>query len=1094
MDQPLPDARAAGRRFWRTLEERFDLPEFRERLRREHPEQAEAWLDPVTRRGFLALLGASLGLAGLSGCSSHPPNEKILPYNRQPEGLVPGKPLFFATAMPLSGDAVGLLVESHEGRPTKIEGNPDHPASLGATDVFSQASVLGLYDPDRSQTVLFQGRARAWSEGQAGLRARLTELAKKEKKDGGAGVRILTEASASPALEAMIGKLLDEKAGKLPKARWVQYEPGRLGADRKGAELLFGRPMAVRYDFAAADVILSLDADFLSCGGGQLAYTRAFTARRRAESNMNRLYAVESTPTNTGMVADHRLPLRPGDVEAFLRLLAVKLGVPEAPPGGAAVLPPGRGPGWIDALADDLNRRRGKSAVVPGEGQPAAVHALAHAVNAHLGNVGKTVFFAALPDVKAAGGLDALKDLADELDAGTVEVLLILGGNPAYTAPADLKFADRIKDMAARHSEAVKKATGKVPEEKAVSLHLGLYADETAAACDWHLPAAHYLESWGDARAFDGTASIIQPLIAPLYPDAVTPFEVLSALADETNRTAHQVVREYWLREYVDRKTSNPNDADRHWDRALHDGVVPGTRLGEDACLFKWEAPAPKAGWAGRAGFKASVSAGASEGVYDAVFRLDPTVYDGRFANNGWLQELPKPLSKLTWDNAAIIGPQTAAALGVKPEEGIRGGQHGEMITDMLELSFDDGRRVKAPAWIVPGCTEGVVTLHFGYGRKQGGKVAAEAGEFNAYELWKKDAPFFEGGLKVRKLDERFTLACVQGHHRMDVAGVSWNRIAAGLAPIRSGTKAAYDENNEFLNEGEFEQELGLLPEDDLRSEKAREKIARLRALQMVPPPAIDLTRGNRWGMSIDVGACVGCGACVVACQAENNIPVVGKLEVTHAREMHWLRVDRYFEGADADPTRAYFQPVPCMQCENAPCEQVCPVAATVHSPDGLNEMVYNRCVGTRYCSNNCPYKVRRFNFLHFADFVTPSLKLLRNPDVTVRSRGVMEKCTFCVQRIREAEIETLNRGAAPVEAERGRLPIADGAVLTACQAACPAEAIVFGDMNDPKSAVLKRKLHPLNYGLLADLNTRPRVSYLAALRNPNPALEAEAT
>jgi molybdopterin-containing oxidoreductase family iron-sulfur binding subunit len=1077
MDTPTP---GAGRRYWRSLEERLDTPEFRERLRRAFPEQQAALLDPVTRRGFLALLGASLGLAGLSGCQTQAPPEKIVPYVRQPEGLVPGKPLYFATAMPLAGEAAGLLVESHEGRPTKVEGNPDHPASGGgATDIFAQASVLSLYDPDRSQSVLYHGRIRAWSEGRADLRDRLRELAEKQ----GEGLWILTEAVASPTLAWQLDRLLSEKkSGEaetddkalrgLTEARWVEYEPACLGAGREGARMAFGEPLDVRYAFTEkedpkaeekvkADVVLSLDADFLSCGGGRLSYTRGFTVGRRAESAMNRLYAVESTPTNTGMVADHRLALRPGQVERFARALAAKLGV-------AGVQAPEldkKGTHWVDILSEDLRllppeegearrerRPDGTTLVVAGDGQPAAVHALAYAINVALGNVGATVFFSPPPQTRAERGLAALKALADALEANEVKLLLVLGGNPAYTAPADLKLAERIK-------------------KADVSVHLGAYADETAAACDWHIPEAHYLESWGDARAFDGTASVIQPLIAPLYRDALSAHELLSGLVEGSRRTGHDLVRQYWRERHG--KEATDGAFEKFWNRALHDGIIPGTQAAT-------KSPHLQEGWAKKAwpDGGASTPSAPKEGEYEAVFRLDPTVFDGRFANNGWLQELPKPLTKLTWDNAVLVGPKTAADLGVKPAaEGSRGGQHGEMITDVVELTFADGRSVKAPVWITPGCTEGVLTLHLGNGRERAGKVGDGAG-FNAYKVWTSAAPLFEGGVRVGKPVKRFTLACVQGFHTMDVSGIPTNKIDSALAPIRSGTKKEFDENPLFLAEGKYEQEYGLLPEDD--DGRAPEGAGQPPRRELPLIPRRDYSQGEQWGMSIDVGACVGCGACVVACQAENNIPVVGKEEVTHGRVMHWLRVDRYFEGKDDDPTRVYFQPVPCMHCENAPCEQVCPVAATVHSPDGLNEMVYNRCVGTRYCSNNCPYKVRRFNFLHYADFHTPSLKLLNNPDVTVRSRGVMEKCTFCVQRIREAEITAANQGRK----------IREGDVLTACQAACPAQAIVFGDINDPKSRVMAKKQSPLNYGLLVDLNTRPRVTYLAALRNPNPALE----
>jgi molybdopterin-containing oxidoreductase family iron-sulfur binding subunit len=1054
MNKPTP----RGRRFWRSLEERLDASEFRAMLHRDFPDQAAAWLDPVTRRRFLALLGASLSLAGLTGCGAYRPHEAIVPYVRQPENLVPGRPQYYATAMPLAGTAIGLLVESHEGRPTKIEGNPGHPASLGATDVLSQASVLGLYDPDRSQTPIHNGDIRSWAEAQEELRRQFRKLlymdpdAAAKKKTTGRGLRILTEAVASPTLAAQLNKLMTD----FPEARWYEYEPARLDPDVEGARIAFGQALQVRYEFSPADAIVSLDADFLSCGGGQLKYTRDFADRRRIAAGldpekMNRLYAIESSPTATGAVADHRLRLQAAEVEGFARVLAAQLGVQGTLPEISDVMTkPSEGldrSKWAKVVADDLQAHAGRSIVVAGPGQPPAVHALAYAINDKLGNNGTTVLFSEPPPSKARQGVAALHELAAELDRGDVECLLILGGNPAYTAPADLQLASRI---------------GKAK----LAVHLGQHQDETAAKAHWHIPEAHYLESWGDARAYDGTVSIIQPLIAPLY-GGQSAIEALSALADESPRTGYEAVRGYW------KERLKPDDFDGFWITALNDGIITGTQA--DAVR-----PKLKPDWAKQL---KTPPAAPEPNTYEIIFRLDPTIFDGRFANNGWLQELPKPLSRLTWDNAALVSQKTAGDLKIDPREGPRGGAHGETLTRMVEISFADGRRIKAPLFVLPGHPDGSITLHLGHGRTRGGRVACPpegAVGVNAYSVWTSAAPFFESGATVRALDERYTLACVQLHHTMDAAGLLTNTFKTGdraFAAIRSDTRREYEEK---LKTGEYwkDRMQGLLPEDDKVSD---EELARRgqprRELRLIDlPPFAD----QGWGMAIDLGACVGCGACVVACQAENNSPVVGKEEVTHGREMHWLRIDRYYEGHDDDHlSRAYFQPVPCMQCETAPCEQVCPVGATVHSPDGLNDMVYNRCVGTRYCSNNCPYKVRRFNFLAFADFVTPSLKLLRNPDVTVRSRGVMEKCTYCVQRIREAEIDAQNSG----------LEWPDGKLQTACQQACPARAIVYGRIDDKNSKVSKLKESPLNYGLMAELNTRPRTTYLAAIRNPNPAL-----
>jgi molybdopterin-containing oxidoreductase family iron-sulfur binding subunit len=573
--------------------------------------------------------------------------------------------------------------------------------------------------------------------------------------------------------------------------------------------------------------------------------------------------------------------------------------------------------------------------------------------------------------------------------------------------------------------------------------------------CHWHVPAAHYLESWSDSRAFDGTASIVQPLIAPLY-GGRSVHELLAALLGESESAGHEIVRGYWWRHWP----KGHGDFERGWEKALHDGVIPGTTFvpRNDLALRPLDVEPPARAPAG--------------GNLEIAFRPDPTIYDGRFANNGWLQELPKPVSKLTWDNAAFVSPATAQRLGLSQTFGARGGEHGQAIVDLVELSYC-GRTVRAPAWILPGHPDDAVTITFGYGRTRAGSVGGSADHpvgFDAYQLRASTAPWFDSGLQVRRTGERYTLACTQMHHAME-----------GRDPVRAGTLEQYREHPHFVRDlhghhhADFQEKLVPKPLPEAGKDQPapvwRQPLSMYPAHDYGPPK-------QKWGMAIDLTTCVGCNTCVVACQAENNIPVVGKSEVTRGREMHWLRIDRYYVGGLDNPT-TYFQPVPCMHCENAPCELVCPVAATVHSADGLNDMIYNRCVGTRYCSNNCPYKVRRFNFLQYANYATGSLKLGRNPEVTVRSRGVMEKCTYCVQRIRVAQIESEVQGR----------PLRDGDVLTACQAACPAGAIVFGDLNDPNSEVSRIKSGPLDYGLLAELNTRPRTTYLAALRNPNPEL-----
>jgi MoCo/4Fe-4S cofactor protein with predicted Tat translocation signal len=1094
-----------GRRFWRSLEEYLGTPEFQEMLHREFPEQASEWTNPVTRRRFLTLMGASLALMGLNGCSTQPaPREKIMPYVRQPEEIVPGKTLQFATAMQLAGVVTGLLVTSHEGRPTKIDGNPLHPASppgshhdadAGSSDLLMQAAILGLYDPDRSQGVTYRGQPRAWNEVLSEMRRALEKL----KKQGGEGLYILTECVSSPTLAAQLKELLDDD--HFPKAKWYQYEPVSRSNVLEGAKLAFGEYVNTFYDFTKADVVLSLDADFLLAGPGTLRYTRDFTSRRRvrtrgshaergnqglADVKMNRLYAVECNMSNTGGVADHRLALRASQIESFAQALAVELQVPDAPKSDREQLSE-EARRWLKPVAEDLRDNAGKSLVLAGDGQPASLHALVHAINHALKNIGQTVKYTAPIEAKPVDHGQQIAELVKAMDERSVKMLVILGGNPVYTSPADLRFAEHLK---------------KVP----LRIHLGLYQDETASLCDWHIPEAHFLESWSDGRAFDGTASIIQPLIAALY-NGRSAHEMLAVFTESPERAGLEIVREHWRDWWKQQKRSGSFDA--FWRQSLQEGVLAGT-------LFSHRDLAPKSGLADRA---AAASGGRKPPVrkeqgadaprspdLEIVFRPDPTLYDGRFANNGWLQELPKPVTKITWDNAAILSPKTAEKLGIahvhkiadaSGKPGPSGGEHGQAIVDVIELSYL-GQKLRAPVWIQPGHADGAITIHLGHGRSRAGRVANGVG-FNAYVLRTNEAPWFDSGLEVRKLPgQTHVLACTQMHHNME-----------DRAPIRTAPLTHFRKHPHFADEltaGETEKAevLAQVPGPQPRG-RAEEQLEEKRkedpdknrlipltlykdadkefeeASKQLGEPGKESSKGYQWGMAIDLTTCTGCSACVVACQSENNIPVVGKEEVTRGREMHWLRIDRYYGGEPFDPNMvsAHFQPVPCMHCEKAPCELVCPVGATVHSHDGLNDMIYNRCVGTRYCSNNCPYKVRRFNFLQFADFSTTSLKLMRNPEVTVRSRGVMEKCTYCVQRIR----------AADIEAEREGRRIADEYLMTACQAACPAGAIVFGDINNKNSAVYQWKEEPTNYALLSGLNTQPRTTYLAALRNPNPEL-----
>ena len=1001
-----------GREYWRSLEALSETPAFKEFLHREFPQNASEWLDPVGRRGFLKLMGASLALAGVSACTRQP-DEAIVPYVRQPEELVPGKPLFYATAMPFAGSGIGLLVESHEGRPTKIEGNPEHPSSLGATDLFAQAAILGLYDPDRATTITHLGEIRPFEAFVVAMR---TVLAAQQESEG-AGIRILSETIGSPTL----GAQAEEFLGRFPRAKWVQWEPfGRHNA-REGSRLAFGEYVDAQYAFERADVILSLDADFLCSGSNGLKHARVFASRRRIEGDraqLNRLYAVESCPTNTGTKADHRLPLRASEVEAFARAVAAQIGV-----GGAGeATAPAATAAWIAPLVKDLQAARGRSLVIAGDGQPPIVHALAHAMNDALGNVGATVAYTQTAEVRPSNQLADLQELVGEMNAGTVNFLLILGANPVYAAPADLEFAEAMQKVALRG-------------------HLGLYHDETSALCHWHIPEAHFLESWGDVRGADGTVSVIQPLIAPLY-GGRSAHEVVSALGDGAPRSAYDLVRTFWSGEGVAApappaaaapgEPSSPappasppppaplvstvSPFDRDWRRWLHDGVMANTAFAPRTISVRADFAAP------------ALAAAAASGI-EVVFRSDPTVYDGRFANNAWLQETPKSLTKLTWDNAALVSPATAGRLAL-------------VSGDVVELRHG-GKALRIPVWIAPGQAVDTITLHVGYGRARAGRAGTGIG-FDVNPLRTTAAPDILTGVELTKTGDSYTLACTQDH---------WSLEGRNL--VRVATVEQFQQDRTFAARMEHQPLTGISMSPEFRYE------------------------GYAWGMTIDQNVCTGCNSCVVACQAENNVPVVGKSQVLNGREMHWLRVDRYYSG-DIENPDTYHQPMPCQQCEAAPCEVVCPVAATVHSDEGLNDMVYNRCVGTRYCSNNCPYKVRRFNFLLYSDWNTQSLWPLRNPDVTVRSRGVMEKCTYCVQRINHARV------AAKLEDRK----IRDGEVLTACQSVCPTEAIVFGDINDPNSRVSQLKKSPLNYPLLAELNTRPRTTYLAVVRNPNTELE----
>ncbi len=962
-----------GKDYWRSLNELADDEEFEEAIRQEFPRQAQL-LGDLNRRDFMKLLGASLALAGLSSCAPAG-REQVLPYVNPPLEMLPAIPIYFASTMVQDGIGKGVLIETNMGRPVKVEGNPLHPESLGSTDVFMQASLLELYDPERAKEVKNQGVAKTWDA----FAADAPGLAS-------GNLRILSGPVTSPTLIDQMQALLKQNSN----AKWYQYSPVILGNSFKGAMQAFGQPLSPVYDFTKAEVVLSLDSDFLFMEPGHVRYAHDFALKHQPVSPygvMNRLYVVESSMTITGASADHLLSVKPSQVEIFARAIAAKVGVNVAAP--SASVP---GQNWLDSIAADLKRAGSGAVVLAGERQPAAVHALAHAMNQALGAVGTTVTYIPAITASPSDSFSALSDLVDDLNGGGVDTLVIFDVNPVYSAPVDLNF-----------SEAMKKAKNVV--------YMGLHEDETAALSTWFIPQTHYMEMWSDARSFEGTASVVQPVIQPLY-DGKSTHELAAALMGQGSAQGYDLVRAYWQGQM----TGGNFEAD--WQDVLSKGFFPNT------------APQPAtAGAVNLSGIGPEPTPSPSDAL-EIVFEPDYTIWDGRFSNNAWMQECPKPIAKLTWDNAAFMSPTTAINLGLNNE-------------DVIELQLA-GKTVEAPVYTIYGQADNTVVVSLGYGRTAGGTVGSGLG-FNANAIRPVASPWFTGGLGIRKTERTYPLAFTHQHWSME------NRNL-----IRKANLAEYEANPGFAQE-----------------------------IEGRPPTLYGeyIYAGYAWGMSVNLNTCIGCNACVVACQAENNIPSVGKEGVIQSREMHWLRIDRYFTGTLEKPQFAAFQPIPCMHCEKAPCEPVCPVEATSHSSEGINEMTYNRCVGTRYCSNNCPYKVRRFNFFHYNDDSVLSLRPMRNPEVTVRMRGVMEKCTYCLQRITKARIQA--------QVEDRTVP--DGEILTACQEACPTKAIIFGNINDTASKVRELKDTPLNYALLGELGTQPRTTYLAKVRNPNPNIAEQA-
>ncbi len=994
---------------WRNLAD-LEPKALRQELEHKSPKTIpEIEMDGVDRRRFMEVMGASLALAGvgMTGCVRKP-KEKIVPFSRRPEDLVPGNPRYYATATHAGPWVVGLLVESQDGRPTKVEGNPRHSMSLGGTQAWTQATVLGLYDPDRSQMVKKGGRDAEWNWREQLWQEAVQTLSAaygKAKQQGGKGFALLLEHRPSPTLWRLVGQMKSE----LPELGVYVHDPLAPTNTTAGLVLATGAQALPVVEYDRAKVILSLDCDFLGVDGDATRNARLFARGRKVEKpgdEMSRLYAVEPALSVTGSMAEHRVAAAVSEIGSFLLAVAGELaqkGLANASALAATFAQKGspakeQSPAFVSAVADDLWRTRGQSAIVVGERQPAWVHAVAAFLNEGLGNAGATVRHVPT-NLPATGNL---QELVGRIAAKEVETLVIVGGNPVYDAPADLD---------------VKSAIMAVP----LSAHLSLHTDETSKVCSWHIPRSHYLESWGDLRASDGTVAIQQPLIEPLF-GTVSELELLTAIQG-TPRPGFELVRE----------TAGLGDG--AWRKALHAGFIDGS-----AASGSMPASGDKLGSALEA-----ASPGRGDGL-ELAFGLDARLLDGRFANLGWLQECPEPITKLTWDNAALIGPATAQALGVA---------NGAVVT--LEA---DGKAITLPAWVTPGVAKNTVLVHLGYGRTAAGKVGNGVG-VSVQPLRSSKAPYVTAAVKLTPTGAVEKLACTQDYGQL-------------VEPITGKTRNIFREATlaDFMKKPDFVLEKELMPADKIVS-------------SFTEPHDYqkgEQARVQQWGMSIDLNACTGCNACVVACQSENNIPVVGKERVKMGREKHWIRMDRYFSG-DPEAPKVHMQPLPCQHCENAPCETVCPVNATAHSPEGLNDMAYNRCIGTRYCANNCPYKVRRFNFFNFnkeADEQNPMLAMQRNPDVTVRFRGVMEKCTFCVQRINQARIVAKRDGD-------GRVP--EGAVVTACQQACPSEAIVFGDITNPASAVSKARAQTRTYKLLAELNTKPRTTYLAKLRNPNPDL-----
>ncbi|MEZ4704918.1 MAG: TAT-variant-translocated molybdopterin oxidoreductase [Bdellovibrionota bacterium] len=961
--------------YWRSLEQKEGEKSSMDFLHREFPEGASELSSPVSRRTFVQLMGASAGLAGMVACRM--PKEKIVPYVKSPEHLVPGKPKYYATAMTLGTQSYGLLVESNNGRPTKIEGNPKHPSSLGATNSFAQASILSLYDPSRSKQPKKDQVEQTWET----FASEWETLCAQAKKNQGAKIAILSQTYASPSLDHHRDVFL----AAYPKASWVFFDGGEQSNESAALTHRSGGSLRTYLNLSKAQVVLSLESDFLGKDVDSVRHTKEFSKNRKIEStkdSMNRLYVVEQSYSLTGANADHRLPVPSSHIYDVLVTVAQQLNRLGA---SVASLPKAKAnkteyqQSWISECAADLWAHRGQSLITVGKHQPKEVHALAAAINMSLGNQNKTVFY-----YKTLGHESSVMDLhalSEKLQAGQIDTLVILGGNPVFEAPTRLNLASLISTIAN-------------------TIHFSHQCNETTKVCHWHLPQSHELESWGDVTNVDGTRSLIQPLIQPLF-QTKSRLEMWALLSSNQLRSGYDLLTAF---------ANQHGPSQNFWRKSLIEGVY---NTGILPPMTPEVAGFPKVE--------------PMEGIV-VRFEHSSATFDGRFAENTWLQEAPDPMTKVSWENPALISPTMAKDLGVK---------NGQWIS----LETDHGQ-IEIPVWIMPGHARNSITVHLGYGREVANQNTKGVG-FNVFPLRSLTSMNLTQVKNIKALSKVTTIASTQNHGSME-----------GRPLVRENTLEEFRKHPEFAKEA-----VEHPPLKSLWKEHAYED-------------------GYQWGMSIDLTSCTGCNACTVACQSENNIPVVGKEQVINGREMNWIRIDRYFNGPEEDPMVVH-QPVACVHCENAPCEQVCPVNATVHDDEGLNTMVYNRCIGTRYCSNNCPYKVRRFNFFNYTKDTPELMKMANNPDVTIRFRGVMEKCTYCVQRIAGA------KQTAKIEDRK----VVDGEITTACQQVCPADAIVFGDLSDPNSRVSKRKKLEQDYEMLAELNIKPRTSYLAQLRNPNPKM-----